>query len=124
MHFTYMPPKCQGVVLVKQLKFILKIMKKEKLSFKGIKNVISRDELKNIMAGSGPGTPGGGGGGTPPGCQPCMPSCTNVLVYCADSNGASIGTILATTCDHYGQVQLCKMAGYTATTQTRSNCTC
>jgi hypothetical protein len=29
-------------------------MKKEKLSLKSIKNVLSREELKKIMAGSGP----------------------------------------------------------------------
>jgi len=28
-------------------------MKKDKLSLKGIKNVLSRDEMKKIMAGSG-----------------------------------------------------------------------
>ena len=37
-------------------------MKREKLSLSGIKNALSRAELKNIMAGSGPG--GGGGGGS------------------------------------------------------------
>ncbi|HVW12401.1 MAG TPA: hypothetical protein VHB54_01180 [Mucilaginibacter sp.] len=37
-------------------------MKKDKLSLKGIKNVLSRDEMKMIMAGSGSGGPGGSGG--------------------------------------------------------------
>lgn len=32
-------------------------MKKEKLSLKGIKNVLSRSEMKKIMAGSGYGAP-------------------------------------------------------------------
>jgi len=30
-------------------------MKTEKISFKNIKDVLSRDEMKGIMAGSGPG---------------------------------------------------------------------
>jgi len=37
-------------------------MKIQKLSLSGIKNVLSRAELKTIMAGSGGG--GGGGGGS------------------------------------------------------------
>ena len=39
-------------------------MKTEKLSLKSIKNVLSRAEMKKIMAGSG----GGGNGGGPGGC--------------------------------------------------------
>ncbi|MES2109052.1 MAG: hypothetical protein V4577_09910 [Bacteroidota bacterium] len=43
----------------------------QKLSLKGIKNVLSRAELREIMAGSGP---GGGGGGLPDGCgSGCYP---------------------------------------------------
>ncbi len=37
-------------------------MKTEKMSFKNIKDVLSRDEMKSIMAGSG------GGGATCSGC--------------------------------------------------------
>jgi len=40
-------------------------MKKEKLNLKGIRNVLSRNELKEIMAGSG-----GGGGACDE--RPCM----------------------------------------------------
>ncbi|WP_219226917.1 hypothetical protein [Pedobacter antarcticus] len=40
-------------------------MKIEKLSLSNVKNVLSRAELKSIMAGSGSGG-GGGGGGFPP----------------------------------------------------------
>ncbi|CAN5453945.1 hypothetical protein BH09BAC6_BH09BAC6_01130 [soil metagenome] len=36
-------------------------MKTEKLSFKSIKNAMSRSEMRKVMAGSGPG--GGGSGG-------------------------------------------------------------
>jgi hypothetical protein len=41
---------------VKQVKIKTKskFMKTEKMSFKNIKDVLSRDEMKGIMAGSGP----------------------------------------------------------------------
>jgi hypothetical protein len=38
-------------------------MKFEKLSLASVKNVLSRSELRKIMAGSGGGAPPGGGGG-------------------------------------------------------------
>jgi len=74
-------------------------MKIEKLNLSGIKNALSRSELKKIMAGSG------GGGGTIPCCQ-CGIGCpgtdkiryvcfqgadtNNCSTYCAQ-NGFPIG---------------------------------
>jgi len=62
-------------------------MKIEKLSLRNVKNVLSRAELKQIMAGSGGG--GGGGGGTPPttgggsgGCVTTGGYCNNAGLYC------------------------------------------
>ena len=51
-----MQPKLPGLisVIIPKINF----MKKEKLSLKSIKNVLSRAEMKTIMAGSGSG-PGG-----------------------------------------------------------------
>jgi hypothetical protein len=48
-----------GIGFDKYLILILisKKMKKEKMSLKSIKNVLSRAEMKNIMAGSGKGNP-------------------------------------------------------------------
>jgi hypothetical protein len=98
-------------------------MRTKKLSFKGVKNALSRTELRNIMAGS---SGGGGGGGTGGGCPiPCAPNCVNsVLVYCRNSSGANIGTTLATTCNSEGQLQACYAAGYSSTVSTNSDCTC
>lgn len=59
-------------------------MKNEKLSLKGIKNVLSRTELKKIMAGSGCCNccycydVGGGGGFTTPGTD-CMSICGDLI---------------------------------------------
>ncbi|MES2109050.1 MAG: hypothetical protein V4577_09900 [Bacteroidota bacterium] len=50
-------------------------MKKEKLNLKGIKNALSRGELKEIMAGSG-----GGGGACDD--RPCM----GTVYICYDVN--------------------------------------
>ncbi|MDB5136129.1 MAG: hypothetical protein JWP37_2732 [Mucilaginibacter sp.] len=95
----------------------------KKLSFKDISNVLSRAELKNIMAGSSGGGPGGGGGGG--GCPiPCAPNCNNsVLIYCRNSSGANIGTVLGNTCDHEGQLQECWRV-YPTTVSTNSDCLC
>ncbi|MBS1502415.1 MAG: hypothetical protein JST32_10165 [Bacteroidetes bacterium] len=41
---------------IHEYKLILNVYEKRKLSLKGIKNVLSRDEMKMIMAGSGSGS--------------------------------------------------------------------
>ncbi|MDP9047329.1 MAG: hypothetical protein M3N14_04280 [Bacteroidota bacterium] len=67
-------------------------MRTEKLSLKSIKNVLSRAEMKKIMAGSGPGggPPGGGGGG---GCVSagnfCWLCCPGAS--CIDYGGGMMG---------------------------------
>jgi hypothetical protein len=61
-------------------------MKKEKLSLKGIKNVLSRDEMKMIMAGSG----GGGcaiGGPCPDGFSQNHVPCCNMCAPIPAGNG-------------------------------------
>jgi hypothetical protein len=95
-------------------------MKVEKLSLKGIKNVLSRAELKRIMAGSSGGG-GGGGGGCP---IPCAPNCnTLVELSCRNSSGI-LGNVDGYTCNKEGQIQECYQAGYTTTTFVVSDCTC
>jgi hypothetical protein len=97
-------------------------MKREKLSLKSIKNVLSRTELKNIMAGSTGGGGGSGGGGCP---IPCAPNCINsILVYCRNSLGQNIGNVLGTTCNKEGQLQECWAGGFSATVSTNSDCLC
>jgi hypothetical protein len=97
-------------------------MRTKKLSFKAIKNSLSRTELRNIMAGSGGGGSGGGGGSCP---IPCAPNCNNsVLIYCRNSSGVTVGTVLGNTCNLEGQLQECAMGGYRTTTSTYSDCTC
>jgi len=72
-------------------------MKMQKLSLKGIKNVLSRAELREIMAGSGP----GGGGGLPDGCgSGCYTnvpnSCPNIFcTICRSDFGGLHGTCQA-----------------------------
>jgi hypothetical protein len=53
-------------------------MKIEKMSLKSIKNVLSRSEMKNIMAGSGPGRGCGIQGSS------CLQSCCAGF-YCVDT---------------------------------------
>ncbi len=100
-----------------------KIMKIKKLSFKDVKTSLNRNELREIMAGSGSGGTGGGGGG---GCPiPCAPNCNNsVLIYCRNSSGVNIGNVLGNTCNSEGQLQECWAGGYSATTSTNSDCLC
>ena len=97
-------------------------MKIQKLSLKSIKNVLSRTEMKEIMAGSGGGTGGGGSGGG--GCPiPCAPNCnTSVLIYCYGSGGTYQGQVLGYTCNHEGQIQACISGGYGRTLSTQSDC--
>jgi hypothetical protein len=78
-------------------------MKKEKLSLNGIKNVLSRTELKNIMAGSSGGGSGTGGScGTvqllPPQPFQCHDTTGFVLgtIYSGYCNSNPCGTVLAT----------------------------
>ena len=97
-------------------------MRKEKLSLKAVKNVLNRDELKKIMAGSGTGTGTGGTGG--PGCVQCAPACSSVLIFCYDSTGHNRGSVLGTTCVLAGQLQDCLNAGYSWAASTDSDCTC
>jgi hypothetical protein len=68
-------------------------MKKERMSLKSIKNVLSRAEMKNIMAGSGSG--GGSGSGTCGNVQllPMMP------FACHDRTGFVLGTIYSGYCN-------------------------
>jgi hypothetical protein len=98
-------------------------MKTKSLSFEGIRNALSRKELKEIMAGSGGG--GGGGGGT--GCPiACAPNCvSSIVVYChGGGQGYLLGTTTAYTCNAEGQLQACFAAGYSTTASTLSDCTC
>jgi len=82
-------------------------MKFEKLSLASVKNVLSRAELRKIMAGSGPGgtsggggTGGGGGGGGTSGGQGC---------YTAPSTGID-GCPAGTSCvsNGYGSSGTCQ----------------
>jgi hypothetical protein len=86
-------------------------MKPEKLSLKGIKNVLSRGEMKQVMAGSG-GDGGSGGGG---GCTYyIIPAAT---FYCHDSTGYILGTATTNCCSNTaGALQACQNATYPAYT--------
>lgn len=64
-------------------------MKTEKMSFKNIKDVLSRDEMKGIMAGSG-------GGGS---CTSCIAG--GISYYCAYSAGIG-GRPAECTCSSSG----------------------
>lgn len=96
-------------------------MRREKLNLKAINKVLNRDELKKIMAGSGTGTGTGGTGG---GCIQCAPGCSSVLIYCRDSSGRNLGTVLGYTCSLEGQLYDCNSGGYPTATSTNSDCTC
>ena len=69
-------------------------MKTEKMSFKNIKDVLSRDEMKSIMAGSD----GGGGGGSCSSCYAggvayhCEFTSTPSGGFCSCSAGGNDGT--------------------------------
>jgi hypothetical protein len=96
-------------------------MKVQKMSFASIKNVLSRTEMKKIMAGSSSGGGGGGGGGCP---IPCAPNCnTSVLIYCVDSSMNERGTVLGNTCNLEGQLAQCS-ASYPNIVSTYSDCLC
>lgn len=79
-------------------------MMKERLNLKSIKNVLSRDELKKIMAGS---TGGGGGTGGSGGCQnmglaiPCC-QCYNANGYVCMTNTPPIPYECSCYCQSYG----------------------
>jgi|GEM_PF-2562990 len=96
-------------------------MKTKKLSLKGIKNQLSREELKQITAGSSGSGGGTGGGGCP---IPCAPNCNNsVLIFCHNAAGTNLGTVLGDTCNQFGQVQECARV-YPTTTWAQSDCLC
>lgn len=98
-------------------------MKTKSLSFDGIKNALSRKELKEIMAGSGTGGGGGSGGGG--GCPiACAPNCDSIVVISCRTSSQILGNVDGNTCNAEGQLQECYAAGYTATTITVSDCTC
>lgn len=59
-------------------------MKTQKMNLKNIKNHLSRDEMKKVMAGSGPG--GGGGGPAYVFCQDCCGGAGWWCVYSPDFN--------------------------------------
>jgi hypothetical protein len=96
-------------------------MKTKKLSLNGIRNELSREELREISAGSTGGGGGGGGGNCP---IPCAPNCNNsVLLYCHDASGLNLGTVLGNTCNQFAQVQECDRV-YPTTTWVMSDCLC
>ena len=72
----------------------LYIMKIEKLNLNGIKNALSRTELKKIMAGSG------GGGGSILCCQ-CGIPCTNGVIRYVCFQGADTNNC-STYCEENG----------------------
>jgi hypothetical protein len=83
-------------------------MKKEKLNLKSIKKVLSRTELKTIMAGS---TIGGGTGG-------CTPYIIPAAVFaCHDSTGYVVGHATTNCCSHTaGALQACNNVTYPTVT--------
>ena len=98
-------------------------MKTKSLSFESIKNALSREELKEIMAGSGSGGGGGGGGGG--GCPiPCAPNCDTIVELSCRTSTQILGNVDGNTCNAEGQLQECYAAGYTATTVVVSDCLC
>jgi hypothetical protein len=77
-------------------------MKKQKLSLSGVKNALGRNEMRNIMAGSGGGNQGGSG---------CSPNITpEQTFYCHDSSGYTLGSIYTNCCSSTPQaLQQCQV---------------
>lgn len=72
-------------------------MKTQKMNFKNIKNVLSRSEMKKIMAGSSGGSGGtGGSGGAGGGCVDSGQVCDIDLECCPGDHCITIG--LGGTC--------------------------
>jgi hypothetical protein len=89
-------------------------MKTEKLSLKGIKNVLGRADLKKIMAGSGGGNLGGSG------CTPYIqPEAT---FYCHDSTGYVLGSIYTNCCSSTPQALTSCQVTYAYTTYVTGPC--
>ena|ERR1700761_9592983 len=100
-------------------------MKTEKLNLATIKNVLSKSELKAIVAGSGSGGSGSPGGGTGGCVIPCAPTCgqTFVGVQCYNVN-TYLGFAESNTCNGEGLLHACFSAGFGSTTRTTSSCVC
>jgi len=83
-------------------------MKKEKLNLRSIATVLSRKELKTIMAGST-----SGGGGTPD-CNIIFPAAS---FACHDSTGYVLGHAMTRCCSYQqGALDACNHVTYPALT--------